>query len=158
MWGGVLLDSDILELLDYGAHGLGVGWWGENGAGDGEVGGREEALEGCEEEGGVGVGVEVEVDGVEAVEVFGFVAGVVGGEAEVGGGLGGEGGKDVDGDGEEGGVLVVVGYEDVVEGWEGLVGVDRGAGGDSRPSKASWSGVPAALATSMRARRWAAFS
>jgi hypothetical protein len=122
----VLLDSDVFKLLDYRAHGLGMGWWGEYGAGDGEVVGGEEALEGGEEEGSVGGGVEVDVDGVEAVEVFILIAGIVGGEAEVGLGLGRERGEGIDGDGEEGGVLVVVGYEDVVQGWEGLGGVYRG--------------------------------
>lgn len=116
--------------MDYGAHGLGVGWWGQDGAGDGEVVRREETLESGEEEGGVGGGVEVEIDCVEAVEVFGLVAGVVGGEAEVGGGLGRERGEGIDCDGEEGGVLVVVGYEDVVQGWTGLVGVYGGAWGE----------------------------
>lgn len=135
-----------------------MGGWREDGAGDGEVVGGEEALEGRDEEGGVGGSVEVEVDAVEAVEVFGLVAGVVGGEAELGLGLGGKRGEGVDGDGDKRGVLVIVGYEDVVEGWWGLVGVYGGARGYSRPSKASWSGVPAALATSMRARRCAAFS
>ena len=87
----------------------------------------EEALEGGEEEGGVGGCVEVEVDCVEAVEVFSLIAGVVGGEAEVGGGLGRKGREGVNGDGEEGGMLVIVGYEDVVKSWQGLVGVYVGA-------------------------------
>lgn len=66
---------------------------------------------------------------MEAVEVFSLVAGVVGGEAEVVWGLGGERGEGIDGDGEEGGMLVIVGYEDIVQGWEGLVGVCGGAMG-----------------------------
>ena len=103
-----------------------MGWWGEYGSGDCEVVGGKEALEGGEEEGSVGGGVEVDVDGVEAVEVFILVAGVVGWQAEVGLGLGRERGEGIDGDGEEGGVLVVVGYEDVVQGWEGLGGVYGG--------------------------------
>lgn len=115
----MLFDGDVFELLDYGAHGLGVGGGRGNGACDGEVGGREEALEGGEEEGGVGGGVEVEVDCVEAVEVLGLIAWVVGGEAEVGLGLGRERREGINRDGEQGWVLVVVGYVDVVEGWVG---------------------------------------
>lgn len=79
----------------------------------------EDALEGVDEELCVGSCPEVDVEGVQAVEIFGLVARVVGRETPVVGFLcgwasGGDG-EGVNGDGYEVGVLVVIGDFDLIE-------------------------------------------